>query len=201
VTLTDEFGSGSATILRPSHLCNPADKNGEGMIDPTAHLMCYKFVDTERTTREIVVRNQFGTQTMTVLGALRTLCQPAQKDMVPSFLNLDHYKCYKVRGRSRFVKREVALTDQFETKDTVVLRPWYVCNPVDKNDEGILDPVCRLTCYKVADAKGQPRFQRRSVVIEDQFGRQDRSVYDGECRQSQMLCVPSSPSAAFLDPR
>ena len=29
-------------IKKPLHLCAPANKNGEGIFDPTAHLLCYR---------------------------------------------------------------------------------------------------------------------------------------------------------------
>jgi hypothetical protein len=197
VTLTDEFGSGPVTVTRPLRLCNPSSVDGGGIKDPTAHLMCYRFAG-DPVSRHFVVRNQFGTQAVRSTGSVGSLCLPAQKNMGPSFLNLDHYKCFKVRPMSRFEPRTVAVTDQFESKPFAVVRPLFLCTAVDKNDEGILDAACRLMCYRAVD-RGQPRFVPQPVSIEDQFGRMERTVYDGECRKTEVLCVPSSPSPAFLD--
>jgi hypothetical protein len=42
VTLQDEFLTTSSAVLTPVTLCAPVDKNGEGINDPSAHLICYK---------------------------------------------------------------------------------------------------------------------------------------------------------------
>jgi hypothetical protein len=72
---------------------------------------------------------------------------------------MNHFKCYKVRSKgSGFVPLTVTVADQFETKMTRVLKPLLLCNPVDKNGEGIPDPACHLTCYRIRDAPGQLPF-------------------------------------------
>lgn len=199
VTLADQFETKQTRIVRPSRLCNPVDKNGEGIDDPTAHLSCYDARDadgtTPFTTRDVVVENQFGTLNLKVTQ-LRSLCAPASKDMVPleTPLHLDHFKCYQVRrriGEQEFQPREVTLVDQFETKVTTVLKPWVLCNPVDKNGEGILQPACHLLCYKIKDQDGQPPFESRKVMIEDQFSSHNATAFRGSCRKISTLCVPS----------
>lgn len=190
VSLTDQFGPSTATVLRPSRLCNPADKNGGGINDLTAHLMCYKLRPAPFARRDVLVRNQFGDQTLTVVKP-ETLCNPAEKDGVPlssaagAFLN--HFKCYKVRGKG-FTARSVTLTDQFETRTTTIVKPLLLCNPVDKNGEGVPQPASHLTCYKIKDAPG---FAPRSVMVEDQFTDQDLQAIQGSCRKAALLCVPS----------
>jgi hypothetical protein len=82
----------------------------------------------------------------------------------------DHFKCYKVRG-SEFEQRTVKLVDQFGTTQTEVIKPAHLCNPVDKNDEGISDPTTHLTCYKIRD---DVRFDRRSVAVKNQFSASHR---------------------------
>ncbi len=95
---------------------------------------------------------------------------------------IDHFKCYKVRG-SGFAGLTVILTDQFGSTQTSVIKPAHLCNPVDKNGEGIFDPETHLTCYKIQD---DPRFQRREVVVTNQFGEQTLLV-----TAPSLLCVPS----------
>jgi len=206
--LEDQFEAKEMTVTRPNRFCNPVDKNGEGIDDPTAHMTCYRLggkLTFER--RSVMVENQFGQQTLLVVRP-RSLCVPAEKDDVPSPLNMNHYKCYKTRpapGTPKFQKLEVNLADQFETKQTVVIKPKLLCNPVDKDQEGILAPENRLVCYRIKDVPGQPRFIPQGVDITDQFTEQSLGTFVGDCTRIAMFCVPStkripSPSGAFLDP-
>ncbi len=41
LAVTDQFGALTAHLRRPHRLCSPADKNGEGLFDPSVHLLCY----------------------------------------------------------------------------------------------------------------------------------------------------------------
>lgn len=82
VRLEDQFERERAKVLSPVALCSPVDKDKGGLRDPYAHLTCYAIQDLERTVtsreRVVVVRNQFGTETLTVLKA-QTLCVPSTK--------------------------------------------------------------------------------------------------------------------------
>ena len=118
--------------------------------------------------------------------------------------NPNHFKCYKVRGNGRYQERTVTVADQFETKVTRVLKPLLLCNPVDKNGEGIPCEGNHLVCYRIKDAAGQMPFQRRTVDVLDQFGLPEVKVLRGDCRSTAYFCVPStkriaSPSGAFVD--
>src|SRR5205814_9193446 len=42
VTETDRFGTQVVTLRYPHRLCAPADKNGEGIVDPVPHLTGYE---------------------------------------------------------------------------------------------------------------------------------------------------------------
>jgi diacylglycerol O-acyltransferase/trehalose O-mycolyltransferase len=77
VTLTDEFGTRTASVVRPDSLCVPVDKNGEGIRNPGTDLVCYKVVPRRpASTRSFAVRNQFGPDQLAVAGP-RTLCVPS----------------------------------------------------------------------------------------------------------------------------
>ena len=178
------------TVTRPDRLCNPADKNSEGIDDPTAHAMCYRIAEVGFSKRNVMVDNQFGQQTLRVVSP-ETLCNPAIKDGVPTTAVMNHFKCYRVRGRG-FTERTVSVADQFETKMTRVLKPLLLCNPVDKNGEGIPDPSCHLVCYRIKDASGQVPFAPKDVTVEDQFTTEDLHSLVGQCRQVAHLCVPST---------
>ena len=54
------------------------------------------------------------------------------------------------------------------------------------NGEGIKDSATYLTCYQIEDVRGQPRFEKRDVVVRNQFGDETLAV-----AKAKVLCVPS----------
>jgi hypothetical protein len=193
VKLQDQFETKRTRVIKPLELCNPAKKNEEGVEDPTAHLTCYQIKDVKKQGKfvkhGVIVRNQFGeTQPFSVIAPL-TLCAPSEKNRIPSALQLDHYKCYAVkipRRASKFEEKGVRLEDQFETKETKVIKPVALCTPVNKKEEGILDERNHLTCYQIKDVRRQNGFEKQSVSVHNQFG--DGSL---DIVKPDTLCVPS----------
>jgi hypothetical protein len=190
ITLADQFMTTTATLKRPYRFCNPVDKNGEGITDPTGHLMCHRIRDAVRfTPRDVLIRNQFGDQTARIIKT-ESLCNPATKDGVPLSATaeafLDHFKCYK--AKSRFTRRMVTLADQFTTVSSRVLKLQLLCNPVDKNGEGLKQPDAHLACYKIKDTT---RFTAQDVMVEDQFGTFDIKARASRCHKAVVLCLPS----------
>ena len=107
---------------------------------------------------------------------------------------IDHYKCYTARTKGRtpkFQKREVPLEDQFEIKESRVMRENLVCNPVSKDGEEITNPFAHLVCYTIRDKK--PKFQKHDVVTKDQFGQLILTV-----QKPTMLCVPAGERGTRL---
>ena len=102
----------------PHRLCAAADKNGEGIGDPTEHLTAYTF--KVRFTKQLnqTTVDQFGTLKLDVVRP-DFLMVPTAKNGVPITPPVtDHFTCYKVkpsRGAPKFVKRTVTVADQFET--------------------------------------------------------------------------------------
>jgi hypothetical protein len=188
VTLADQFVTGQVTVKRPIRLCNPGDKNGEGVLDPTSHLMCYKISAPPFTQRTVLAQNQFGDNYLRIIRP-ESLCNPAAKNFIESDLQINHYKCYKARSLNRFQPRTVTVQDQFETRTGTLIKPMLFCNPVDKNGEGILDPSAHQTCYKF-QADGSP-FVSPTINVLDQFGALDLRTIAGTCRKADLLCVPS----------
>ena len=188
VTLEDQFETKQTVVLKPQLLCNPVDKNGEGITDPTAHLRCYRIKDLSGQAkfqrRDVTVQNQLGNETATVTKP-RLLCVPSRTDGSPATPNGDHFKCY--RAKSAFSQQTVLLADEFESKTTIVGKGDTLCNPVDKNGEGVDNPAGHLRCYAIKDVKGQARFERRDVTVSNQFGVEEVSV-----TRAKLLCVPSA---------
>lgn len=105
---------------------------------------------------------------------------------------LDHFKCYEAQAEDYFAPFKVTLRDQFEKQDVVVVKPTTLCNPVIKclgNDcTPILNPDAHLVCYETKDAAGTPEFERREVIVSNQFGQEQRLIV---LRRKNQLCLPS----------
>ena len=73
-----------------------------------------------------------------------------------------------------------------------MLKPVLLCNPVDKNGDGIPDASCHLVCYRIRDAVCQAPFQPQNVTVEDQFTTDELRTFVGQCRKVAHFCVPST---------
>jgi hypothetical protein len=62
VSVSDQFGTRPLALVKPSHLCTPVDKNGEGTKHPAIHQLCYKAKPAPPTPRAVGlhVNNQLG---------------------------------------------------------------------------------------------------------------------------------------------
>ena len=107
-------------------------------------------------------------------------------------INVDHYKCYKVKisaGQPKFVPATVNVADQFNSpaKTFTLKKIKHLCTPVDKNGEGIKNSDVHLACYQVKVGSGQPKHVRRTGVnTNGQLG----SIVLSTLKESE-LCVPS----------
>jgi len=98
----------------------------------------------------------------------------------PPGVNPEHYLCYRITGEIRPIP--VKLKDQFQGLGARVMRPVFLCNPVQKNEQGIKDERTHLVCYQLATL----RPVNKRVVVQNQFGKQQFRVAN-----PQLLCVPS----------
>lgn len=84
--LKDQFGRSEARAMTPKLLCNPVDKNGEGIVDKDDHLVCYQIHDDPsgsfQRVREVAVQNQFGQTQLWVGVPAETLCLPSMKRLI-----------------------------------------------------------------------------------------------------------------------
>jgi hypothetical protein len=198
VQLDDGFGSGLFGVTRAKHLCLPADKSGEGIVDQVTHLEAYRIRGGTSVRRTVRVVNQLGSLSLdTVKPDL--LLVPTAKSLVgppappdPLNHNVDHFQCYRVRvtrGTPRLARDlQVTVADQFTSPPVAygVRNPRHLCNPVDKNGEGIKNPTRRLLCYRL-HLPAQPRHvQRTSVFLANQFGPETVDTV-----KEYEFCVPS----------
>lgn len=150
VDLEDEFGFVRHDVGKPEFFCNPVDTNGEGIFDDTAHLTGYKLHDDDEDfdRRTVTVSNLFGDEQVLVLKKPGLLLVPSEMNGIASDLNLDFFKCYKVKHRGG-VDVDVSLEDRFNNMQAGVEKPELFCNAVDRNGEGIIDDTAHLTCYDI----------------------------------------------------
>ena len=183
--LTDQLGGPlTFNVQRVVSLCNPVDKNGEGVTYPQVHQEGYlikappsapKFV-----RRDHVTVDQFGRRTLTILRpdslldvtpkALGTIPPPPFASDPTSDPGVNRFKCYKARlarGSAKFVPPPApTLTDQFFTagQSFQVRKVTKLCMPVDKQGETPAAEIrpTHLVCYQVKLPPGVP-FTKQTV--------------------------------------
>lgn len=84
VTAQDQFGFRTLDNFRPKHLCVATDKNGEGVKNPGAHLLCYRVSPQPKlhSTDGVQVHDQFGEADIEV-SRERDFCLPSTIEPAP----------------------------------------------------------------------------------------------------------------------
>jgi hypothetical protein len=206
VNLSNEFGTSVAALSRPKRLCNPASIDGEDPAAPgaPAHLLGYSVVQTSpppTPIQGVPVTNALGSFVVEVLRPMRLLV-PSAKSLTdpPPPLSasdlLDHYECYRVRGAGPKNSSSIAMQDQFVTTSERIMQLQQLCVPVDVNGSGITNPLRKLMCYRTKYTGARFRGPGTPVFVNDEFGAATLQVSHGE-----EVCLPSSPSGAFVDGR
>jgi hypothetical protein len=184
VTIDDQFGAQVTDLGSTKLFLVPADKNGEGISDPFSHLTCYEILDGEPGPPNVTVTNQFVTDAPIDVGFPTELCVPTEKLISPGPVDIDHFKCYDAFGDP--VDIGVNLADQFQGFGTLVVEPFRLCNPADKNGEGIANPDDHLVCYLLQPPGG---FLGIPIPIQNQFFPAQSTIDVGDAFG---LCVPSA---------
>lgn len=198
VMLADQFETGVFEVESLELLGNPADLNDEGITNSDTHMVGYEIEpadDAEHVRVTIRVTSRFGEIVVDTVKPDRLLVPSAKSlgnPVDPLDPGADHFKCYRVElaeGPPEFTTEPVFVQDQFigEPKLFDVEEPIRLCNPVDKNGEGIADADTHLMCFKVKPADGEPGFKMvRDIHTNNQFGPlQMVAIAEEE------LCVPS----------
>lgn len=203
VHLVDELDDGVFDVVKPKQLCTPAGETSDEILDASTHLRGYQIRRTGGATpfvrrTAIAMTNQLGT---IVLDALSPdlLLVPAATDPGssplppnPSAHGVDHYTCYKTRVSSGTPKLprglQIVVGDQRTSpaKRFDLKKVRHLCLPVDKNGEGIRNPAGKLVCYQAKPAAGQPKHQRSTAFVHDQFGPGTLTTI-----KEDELCIPS----------
>jgi hypothetical protein len=206
VELKNQFTeSFSMTLTKPQLFCNPVNKNGEGINDPSTHLACYGgrlFTTLNRNRFQIIPTDQFGELALDIRTRPESFCVPTL-DLTDSgeqsagaaspalralpATEIDDYTLYRskrTRRAPRFEPREVNLVDQWIDRDVKLTQPARFGTPtVTKTNPDYVNEEAKLTCYPV---KKFGKFKKRDVEIRNEFGQQRLTV-----RKPKLLCVPS----------
>jgi hypothetical protein len=193
VFLQDQFGQTSAIVLSPRLFCAPAAKNGEPIADPITHLTCYDTTPPGVAPGPVPILNQFlPAPDLLELLESDLLCAPSTKQIQPP-PGPDHFQGYPTTPVVGNEGPIVQIVDQFGSQTTDLGLPIRFLVPVDKNDEGLGDPISHLTCYQIVDGDPGPQ-----VISTNQFGAQPLTLGDPDS-----LCVPTekliSPGPVDLD--
>ena len=208
-SLQDQFGGPQTFDVRKIvEICNPADKNGEGIPYPLVHEEGYqiqpqkgapKFVAVDRT-----VTDQFGPHTLTIskedslldvtpkaLGS--TPPAPFATDPTEETPDVNRFKCYKAKlakGESKFVPPpDPTVIDEFVSVAFTIKKITKLCAPVDKDSEtpGAQTRPGHLLCYQVKLQKDTPKFVARTVATNDDNFTSHVLV----AKKPKELCVPA----------
>lgn len=75
------------------------------------------------------------------------------------------------------------------------MRPVTACNPAVTGAGTIVDPAAYLTCYKIKDTSGQPKFVKRQVEMATGVG-----DLRWELKRARELCVPTTRDGSPIAP-
>ena len=175
VYLEDQFCAVNATVEYALGFGNPAEKWHDQVLTPISnpdhHFTGYSLTyEGEPQTWQVEVKNQFGTQNLTVSGPLGLLV-PTQKEGHQPPVGLDHYLVYEViQGSS--VNVTVGLNDQFgDDPEVWVYEPIAFANPVRKTHDGevteIVNPEAHLVIYWI-----EGEYFETQIQVVNQFGQQ-----------------------------
>ena len=99
---------------------------------------------------------------------------------------VDHYKCYKVKGKAFSPKPTPEVSDEFELDRDTVGKPFLICNPAIKDGSPVFFPDVHQVCYKV---KGKKKLDTPlEVLVSNQFGDDQELKVK---KKEKILCVPS----------
>jgi hypothetical protein len=167
ITLSDEFGTTTTTALKPVRYCTPTDPMGEGVVDPTSHLVCYK-------TAKYPFEEQwlpFLTQRIDgyrgyILERGDTVCVPATAG-VPAAAPRDAYRC--LDGPSWTSQAmDFTIADAYGSQLIRKHRTERFCTPTGIDGEARIEEDVTLRCDSM---KGKATgFARTTVTTTDRFG-------------------------------
>jgi len=124
----------------------------------------------------VTKRKHFAVPLFFVAFAMVLSAAPANSQDADPLFTINHYLPYFVPDPIT-VAAPLLLRDQFGESNHSALVLERFATPVDKNQEGIIDPLAHLTWWRLLDGTDSP-FRR--VVVTNQFGVEELGVFDAE---------------------
>lgn len=121
---------------------------------------------------------------LTCLIAVTLVVGPAVAQPGPFDGKFNHYQCYDTVDWGKLPEGTYKVKDQFRRNEVEIVRPLFLCNPVDKNGEGVPAPDVHLLCYETRPADPDP--ETYVAAVGNQV--EDNRYY---VRNPHILCVPS----------
>jgi hypothetical protein len=124
----------------------------------------------------VTKRTHFLVPLFFVAFAMVLTAAPANSQDGDPIFSINHYLPY-FTPQPITVPTSLLLRDQFGESQHSALLLERFATPVDKNHEGIIDPLAHLTWWRLLDGTDSP-FRR--VVVTNQFGVHELGVFDAE---------------------
>ena len=198
VSASDQFNAGASLVLDSlDFMSTPVDKSGEGIQRPDEHMAWYNISSDNsnpQPPRTATIINQFGTVDWT-LGDSRYLMVPSIKNATGALSGVgNHWKCYDGIPVNPPPFAFINLEDQFGPQTVIPLEApgTLLCNPVDKDGEGIPMPQEHLACYPL----GFPEPVNQLVALDNQFG----TFINVVAGTPDLFCLPSQKLFATPTP-
>jgi hypothetical protein len=85
---SDQFGSRNLQILKPTKICTPVDKAGDGISDANVHLMCYQAKlavgELKFAARKVLTKNDNFNNAWLDATGVSQFCVPSYKGEIPA---------------------------------------------------------------------------------------------------------------------
>ena len=168
ITLADRFGTQTTIARKPVRYCTPTDPMGEGVVDPTSHLVCYQIGKAGFTEQHV----PFLSQRIDGYRGYRvqkpdTVCVPATVG-APAAAPRDAYRC--LDGPNwRSGDLDFTVSDAYGSQRIVKNKLERLCAPADLDGAGEnrIEPEVDLRCDMI---RGKSGFARTTVTATDRFG-------------------------------
>ena len=135
VSVGNQFGGDSQTLVKATTLCVPAELDAVSSVLSVDSFKCYKSRRARGSTRfarrEVTLDDRFESKLTRVLKP-RVTCAAAGRDGLTQLDPAAMLACYKIkdeRGQAKLARREVGVADAFGTRSDTVIKPTTVCVP------------------------------------------------------------------------
>jgi hypothetical protein len=113
-------------------------------------------------------------------------------------MDVDPYKCYKAKKVPKtFARRTITVEDRFGDSQTLLLKPFLVCNPSDKGDESgnnkkgsLVHPDTYLVCYKIR-SRDKFKFAGPSLEMFNEVEPMIANFENYDLKKPNLLCLPT----------